>query len=793
MSYLRRFTITLLLLTSVPALNAASQDAGKIPDFTKGDPIPPRANHDWNLGPTGARGWIYSNRLETTQARQILVTQVEEGSPADGVLQVGDVILGIGEQQFSFDPRTELGKAIGIAESQSGSLGLIRWRKGKMDTATIRLPVLGAYSATAPFDCPKSQKIFQQGCDILAKRIMEKPSERNGIVRSINALALLASGRDEYLPIIKEQVQWAANYSDVEGRSLCAWFYGPINMLVAEYTLATGDKSYLPDLKRITMEIVRGQSAVGSWGHRFARPDGRLNGYGMMNAPGLPLTVSLILAREAGVSDPELDTAIEKSARLMRFYVGKGCVPYGDHHPWMETHDDNGKNGIAAIMFNLLGDTEAAEFFSQMSVASHSGEREMGHTGNFFNMLWAMPGVALSGPNASGAWMDEFGWYYDLARRWDGTYQHQGPAQPNTDSYKNWDATGAYLLAYAQSNRRTSLTGKTTGFVSQLNRANASSLIDNGRDYSHRLKESIYAGRTDEELFESLTSWSPVVRSRAARALVSREGDFVPKLLTLLTSTDLHSQLGACQAFESLKKRSAPAVPELRKSLHSSELWVRVKAADALAAVGDAARPAVPELLAMLGQEDTNADPRGMQQRYLCFALFDRRNGLLKGPLDGVDREALYTAVRAGLGNEDGRARGVLSTVYQKLSYEGIEPLLPAVYRAVVEPAPSGTMFADGIRLSGLEILAKHKIEQAMPLCMELMELDRWGSKKRVSPCLKALQLYGGSAKEYLPELKSLVGTMKDDKLDQLINQTIDTITSGETPSELRSLTLDRN
>ena len=45
------------------------------------------------------------------------------------------------------------------------------------------------------------------------------------------------------------------------------------------------------------MEIVRGQSVVGSWGHRFVQADGILGGYGMMNAPGLPLTVSLILAR----------------------------------------------------------------------------------------------------------------------------------------------------------------------------------------------------------------------------------------------------------------------------------------------------------------------------------------------------------------------------------------------------------------------------------------------------------------------------------------------------------------
>ena len=115
------------------------------------------------------------------------------------------------------------------------------------------------------------------------------------------------------------------------------------------------------------------------------------------------MTISLVLAREAGVADPEVGQAIEKSARLMRFYIGKGAVPYGDHHPWIETHEDNGKCGMAAVMFNLLDETKGAEFFSRMSVASHGAERDCGHTGNFFNILWSMPGVAQSGPHAAGA------------------------------------------------------------------------------------------------------------------------------------------------------------------------------------------------------------------------------------------------------------------------------------------------------------------------------------------------------------------------------------------------------
>ncbi|MHC5114837.1 MAG: DUF6288 domain-containing protein, partial [Planctomycetota bacterium] len=393
-----------------PAAAPPTATAG--PDFTRGEAIPEGATHDWNLGPTGARGWMYSNKMETSEARQVSITKVDEGSPAAGVLRRGDVLLGVAGRTFRFDPRTELGQAIGDAEASGGRLSLIRWRDGQRQRVVVQLPVLGRYSRTAPFDCRKSQRILEQGCAALAERMAAAPNQGNPIERSYNALALLASGRPEYLPLVRAQVEWASKYSDLERRTLHSWWYGPVNMLLAEYVLATGDRSFMPDLKRITMEIVRGQSPVGSWGHRFVQENGRLAGYGMMNAPGLPLTVSLILAREAGVDDPALDAAIRRSARLIRFYVGKGSVPYGDHHPWIEAHDDNGKNGIAALMFNLLDDAEAVGYFSRMSVASHGGERDTGHTGNFFNMLWAMPGVALSGPHATGAWMKEFGWYY---------------------------------------------------------------------------------------------------------------------------------------------------------------------------------------------------------------------------------------------------------------------------------------------------------------------------------------------------------------------------------------------
>jgi hypothetical protein len=769
-----------------------------MPDFTKGDAIPEGASHDWTLGATGARGWMYSDKLVTADARQIRITKVEKGSPADGILAVGDVILGVGGKPFSHDPRTEMGKALTEAEKEAsrGALSLIRWRGGKTETVVLRLPVLGTYSATAPYDCPKSKRILEQGCKALAERVAAPSYRQNPITRSLNALALLASGNPEYLPLVKKEARWAAGYS---ASSFQTWYYGYVIMLLSEYLMATGDDSVMPGLRRLALEAANGQSIVGSWGHRFARPDGRLGGYGMMNAPGLPLTTSLILAREAGVKSPKLDQAIERSLRLIRFYIGKGSVPYGDHRPWIQTHEDNGKNGIAALMFNLLGDAEGTGYFSRMSVASHGPERDTGHTGNFFNMLWSLPGVAQSGPNATGAWMKEFGaWYFDLARRWDGTFVHQGPPAMRKDSYPGWDCTGAYLLAYALPLKKLYLTGKKKSSIPQLDQSSAQGLINDGRGWSNKDRNSAYDKLSVKQLVARLSSWSPVVRERAGMALGRRQANVIDQLIRLLDAPDLYTRYGACQALKMQRGRGGPAVAALLKTFRSDDLWLRILAAEALAGIGEPAKAAVPEMLERLTKSDPRNDPRNMEQRYLCFALFNRRGGLIGKSLEGVDRELLAKAVRAGLQNEDGRARGTIGSVYNNLSFEEVKPLLPAIHRAVVEPAPSGIMFADGIRMEGLRLLAKHRVNEGIKACVKYTRTQNpWASEKRTPELMKVLLKYGAHAKSAIPELKQIADYFEKGEKDfprrlslgkaKVVRETIRTIgASHEYPELMR-------
>jgi hypothetical protein len=156
------------------------------------------------------------------------------------------------------------------------------------------------------------------------------------------------------------------------------------------------------------------------------------------------------------------------------------------------------------------------------------------------------------------------------------------------------------------------------------------------------------------------------------------------------------------------------------------------------------------------------ADPRRMAQRAACAALFAPYPGsrgpssLLSETLEGVDRKLLYPAIRSALENEDGAARGSLGRVYGKLSDRDLAVLMPATIKAIRDLAPSNEMFGDGIRLAGLDLVSRLGIREGMALCIDVIELDRWGSGKRKPKCLECLDRYGTHARELLPKLRRM-------------------------------------
>ena len=61
-------------------------------------------------------------------------------------------------------------------------------------------------------------------------------------------------------------------------------------------------------------------------------------GYGPVNSAGVPANIALVIGRKALLAgaqpvDPQIDTAIQRASDFFAWYVNKGSIPYGEHHP----------------------------------------------------------------------------------------------------------------------------------------------------------------------------------------------------------------------------------------------------------------------------------------------------------------------------------------------------------------------------------------------------------------------------------------------------------------------------
>lgn len=732
---------------------------------------------DWNLGPTGAAGWIFGRDLDTSDARQILVTRVDAGSPADGVLAEGDVIVGVAGELFDGDARVAFGRAIGEAEApeRGGHLSLRRWRAGELRDVAIELRPSGSFARSAPFQCEKSTAIVEAGCRAIMRRgLTVRPHDLRpdnwspDIPTAINALALLASGNPEYLPAVREFAHRVAPPDldlDLQ-EGMFAWTWGYANLFAAEYYLATHDESVLPAIREYSMNIALGQSLVGTWGHGFRVPstNGTLGGYGAINQAGLICWMSLALAQRCGISDPAIDHAVALSRTFFGFYVGKGSVPYGDHPPyWL--HDDNGKSAAAAVAFDLLGDRAGASFFARMATAAY-GEKELGHTGNYFGLLWGALGANRAGPEAAAAFLREQRWFYDLARRWDGSFFTNA-----RDNY-GWDMTGLFVLHYAMPLRTLAITGRGigegTGVAERLTGEALDAVIASGRRFAMRQVDEDCELMSTAELLRDLADWSPTRRYRAARAVSSRPPAVtLPALEAMLSSDDRNARYGACMALQIMEGRAAPLVDALARQLGEPDMWLRIRAAFALASIGTPALGAVPELLRRSIAVSPD-DPRGMEAKYLSFALFradfvdqvPNRPGLLASSIPASDRELAIPAIRRMLASDDGLATMSVRSIFRTLTPRELESLLPDIVSAATTTTPSGEMFAHEIRLEAMRFLAAHRIAAGVPVIMEYAATqDGWGNKtKEALPLLKE---FGAEAAPVLPDLRRLAARWK--------------------------------
>lgn len=793
-------------------------------------PAPPDLKKDrgvdraltYNLGATGLRGWIYTKAATqldglqgrtTTASRQILVTHVGANSPADGVIRVDDVILGAGGKRFNDDARKSLALAIQEAERETnrGVLPLTIWRDGATLDVQLQLPVLGTYAPTAPFDCPKSKKILEEACAAL-----EKEPLREDLWGAINGLALLSTGKPEYLPCIRELAHKLVPASrSLKPAGMVVWDWGYKNLFLCEYFLLTGDEQVLPAIREYTLALARGQSLYGTFGHGLAMPrdDGGPNGsippYGPVNTAGLVANLSIVLGAKSGVKDPEVIAAIDRAMKFFAYYVDKGSIPYGEHAPW-PYHENNGKNAVTAVMFRLQpGQEAAAKFFAMMSTAAYAN-RESGHTGQGFSYLWGALGANVGGPDAAAAFFAQASWHLDLVRRCDGSFTYEGGEQygpgktdDNTyygkSSYYGLSPNATYVLTYALPLRKLYMTGRDADRTHWLSASEVREAIAAGRFDLDR------ATMTPRQLVASLGDWSPVVRGWAAEELAKRPEapGLVPELIKIAEGNDARTRHGACEALGLIK--NADALPVLGRLLTHEDRWLRVKAAMALRAFDDMAKPALPDLLKAAATNAEPAEPIGwadpvqIVQTELAITLFGK---LLDDPRQ-IAPEQLYPAIRAIAGAPDGMARATLRKLFeQKLTAEDVQALGPVILSAVNTRSPADTMFSNEIRMGALKALTRYHFVEGIEAAVTLaLTQGGHGSENRTGQIMSQLIPYGAAAKPVIPRLRKLIdafnaesnrGAFPKGELNQrrvqAVEDAIQAIESSNTTPPLRSL-----
>lgn len=372
------------------------------------------------LGPVGIG-------IELLQpAFRMRIKNVEAGSPAaaTGRLRKGQWIDTLnGRALEDRDPRQILGETLAQAEATDGviRLAIREDETAASEEVVVRIPVLGAYSATWPLDCQKSDKIVRGLADFVAAN---GPGSMG-----LGTLFLLSTGEPKDLEVVRGWMREMADTNrDKTELGAYPWYVGYGGPALCEYYLRTGDESVLHTI-RLYVKAMGATQFNGAWGHRGIGQLG-YSASGHMNAAGVHVLTFLLLARECGV---QVDDAMLGSALGYFFrYAGRGNVPYGDNLP-ETSFVDNGKTGGLAFAMQaavtLTPDGErtiyaAARDISALKSFYSTSWMLHGHTGGGIGEIWRGAAMALvweSRPGHYRQFMDERAWFYDLSRRFDGS------------------------------------------------------------------------------------------------------------------------------------------------------------------------------------------------------------------------------------------------------------------------------------------------------------------------------------------------------------------------------------
>jgi hypothetical protein len=480
---------------TVPHAVRASWTAAALASFalTAAAAPAPDAEIPWNkdaddptlisLGPIGARAKTdhLLKSLPESRSSSGIIKYIFRNSPAEGKLELEDVVVGVNGEPFHEDFSRRLGEAIDWSEGNTGKLTLSILRKDKPLTVTFDVPRIGSFSKTFPSQCRKSEIILETACDWLARQQWPNgklEGDRNSgysVCTAVTGLAFLGSGNPKYKKNLDLIVNYFLGYftkirtpdGHFGSTSLEGWqlMYGAT--FLGEYYLATRDPRIPPMLQYLNREIEHLQyrtlepdilahlnTMLGAKGEKrdplvppywfsHARPTTASDGYVHLGANVANALVAWSLLAECGV------TIDRDNFNKTRDYVQVAC-PSGEmaYAPWPNQRggdpDAFGRTGILAVAYRLQSDRPE---YTAKILAALNRHREthyyVSHSSAVMGKAWGTLGLAALDPELFRQTMDHFKYDYALIRLHDGRFV-ANPAHWAEAGHPQCDLKGAY-------------------------------------------------------------------------------------------------------------------------------------------------------------------------------------------------------------------------------------------------------------------------------------------------------------------------------------------------------------
>ena len=437
-----------------------------------------------NLGITGIR-----IQLTEEEPTSLLVKYVFESSPAAGKVIAGDRIVGANGLPFTTPHRNGYGMEVfgaagpvfdfarALDASQgtnwNGQLHLKLLRGDEIQSVVLEVGTrYGRYGGNYPIDCSKSDLVFSELCEFLAKTQKEDGSWGSPPHDTFAPLALLASEDPRYQSVIEKSVRMHARTTKSKDSSwLINWRYMSAGIVLSEYFLATGEEWVLPELREIRDFLLWSQyvdpkqivektkidrpedlpkkkgDAEGGWGHNPG-----FEGYGpicMITGQG---ALAFSLMQRCGI---EID---RKRHDLAYNFLARGTGPngyvwYGDQIAGPNDWADHGRTGAAGIAYALSPYPEEVYRTIALAHSQMIGDHPESFPDTHGSPVMGMGYSALAAfvePTNFRKLLDANRWWFTLSQCTDGTFYY-APNRDNagygSDSRVSASAVVAFILA----------------------------------------------------------------------------------------------------------------------------------------------------------------------------------------------------------------------------------------------------------------------------------------------------------------------------------------------------------